>query len=72
MYQCCTGPSEGGLRLVSSSGSTGGSSGRLEIYHNSQWGTVCDDSFGSTDANVACRQLGYTHASNYGSVGTLG
>ena len=64
--------SEGSLRLVTSSGSTGGSSGRLEIYHNSQWGTVCDDSFGSVDANVACRQLGYTRASRYGSVGTLG
>ena len=66
------GTSEGSLRLVSRYGSTGGSSGRLEIYHNSQWGTVCDDSFGSVDANVACRQLGYTRASRYGSVGTLG
>jgi len=34
-------------------------SGRLEIYINRQWGTVCDDFFTSTDATVACRQLGF-------------
>lgn len=48
------GPVDAPLRIVG-----GGSSGRLEIFHDGQWGTICDDSFDSVDATVACRQLGY-------------
>ncbi len=64
--------SDGDLRLVGYSGQAGGSSGRLEVYNNGQWGTVCSDRFGLYDARVACRQLGYTRSSRYGRVGTLG
>ena len=71
MVYYLVGQFEGELRLVSSIGSTGGSSGRLEIYHNLVWGTVCINSIGSTVAAVACRQLGYTHVVRYGSVGRL-
>ena len=34
--------------------------GRLEIFHDGKWGTVCDDYFGKVEAMVVCRQLGYT------------
>ena len=27
------------------------------MYHNGEWGTVCDDIFGNTDAGVSCNPL---------------
>ena len=54
---------DGELRLVDGDGTDG--NGVLEIYHNNEWGIICDDFFDQPDAEVACRQLGYDHAESY-------
>ena len=33
--------------------------GRLEVYYNNTWATVCDNGFDNRDTQVACFMLGF-------------
>ena len=48
------------MRLLSQNPLTEPYIGRLQVYHDGQWGNVCDDLFGAGDADVACLSLNYT------------
>ena len=56
---------EGSLRLVGWETVT---SGRVEICHNREWGTICADAvdkpWNEKNVQVACRALGYSGAFN--------
>ncbi|XP_041378668.1 macrophage scavenger receptor types I and II-like, partial [Gigantopelta aegis] len=32
--------------------------GRVEVFHDGQWGSVCDDNFGVQEARIVCHSLG--------------
>ena len=36
------------------------SEGRIEVFINGEWGTVCDDFFSGYEGRIVCQQLNYT------------
>ena len=51
----------GDVQLVDASVSN---EGRVEVCNNGTWGTVCDDIWTMDEAQVVCRQLGYSATSS--------
>ena len=48
------------MRLV---GGNDSFEGRVEVYYQGDWGTICGDGWGINNADIICRQLGYPLAS---------
>ncbi|XP_069591499.1 HHIP-like protein 1 [Ranitomeya imitator] len=46
--------------------------GRVEIYINGEWGTVCDDLWNTKAGSVVCRQLGFPYVIKAAKQGEFG
>ena len=59
VHVCAGAPPLRNLRLLAGADP---SEGRVEVFVNGHWGTVCDDNWNLNNSNVVCRQLGYHSA----------
>jgi len=50
---------EGDVRLLEQQSISNWQTGRLEVFFEGSWGSVCAFAFDALDADVACRQLGF-------------
>ncbi|XP_030638587.1 scavenger receptor class A member 5 [Chanos chanos] len=57
------------VRLVNGSGPH---EGRVEVFHERRWGTVCDDVWDKKDGDVVCRMLGFKGAREIHKTGRFG
>ena len=66
--QTCSTTQEGDVRLTRTNSITLSNAGLVEVCHNGMWGTVCANSFSTPwsekNAQVVCRQLGFSGALN--------
>lgn len=65
----CVAVEETLVRLVNGSGPH---EGRVEVFHERRWGTVCDDVWDKKDGDVVCRMLGYRGAVEVHKTGRFG
>ncbi|XP_077443996.1 scavenger receptor class A member 5 isoform X2 [Stigmatopora argus] len=57
------------VRLVNGSGLH---EGRVEVFHERRWGTICDDVWDKKDGDVVCRMLGFRGAAQVHKTGRFG